>query len=220
MSLLLPPTITVRFGGWQRTFAPGADVVIGRDVRADVRMPHPGVSGSRAVALPRRSLGRDRQQEQERNLPCGTAGVFRGLRNGQILHIGDPDGPWLTFELGPPIKQDADASNIATTVLPAQQPASEDEPSTTRIGRGFDNDVVIPARWRRATTRRWWTPGGVRIQDADSANGTFVNGHRVDNAALETERRRHDRQRRLRVRERQSRPSHRTSRFDRWPRGV
>ena len=28
------------------------------------------------------------------------------------------------------------------------------------------------------------TPEGVRIQDADSANGTFVNGQRVDNAAL------------------------------------
>jgi ABC-type multidrug transport system ATPase subunit len=28
------------------------------------------------------------------------------------------------------------------------------------------------------------TPEGVRIQDADSANGTFVNGHRVQNAAL------------------------------------
>ncbi|MCW2626891.1 ATP-binding cassette domain-containing protein, partial [Mycobacterium sp.] len=28
------------------------------------------------------------------------------------------------------------------------------------------------------------TPEGARIQDADSANGTFVNGHRVQNAAL------------------------------------
>ena len=37
MSRPLAPTITVRFGGWQRTFAPGRDVVIGRDVRADVR---------------------------------------------------------------------------------------------------------------------------------------------------------------------------------------
>ena len=49
MSRPLPPTITVRFGGWQRTFAPGDDVVIGRDVRADVRLPHPAVSRAHVV---------------------------------------------------------------------------------------------------------------------------------------------------------------------------
>ncbi|MDT5264582.1 MAG: transport system ATP-binding/permease protein, partial [Mycobacterium sp.] len=49
MSRPLPPTITVGSGGWQRTFAPGRDVVIGRDVRADVRIPHPGVSRSHVV---------------------------------------------------------------------------------------------------------------------------------------------------------------------------
>ena len=49
MSRPLPPTITVRFGGWQRTFGPGGDVVIGRDVRADVRLPQPLVSRTHVV---------------------------------------------------------------------------------------------------------------------------------------------------------------------------
>ncbi|MDT5077299.1 MAG: transport system ATP-binding/permease protein, partial [Mycobacterium sp.] len=44
MSRPLPPNITVSSGDWQRTFAPGNDVVIGRDVRADVRVAHLGVS--------------------------------------------------------------------------------------------------------------------------------------------------------------------------------
>ena len=197
MSRPLPPTITVSFGGgWQRTFAPGSDVVVGRDVRADVRLPHPAVS--RTHVLLRYHDGRWVAIDNEsRN------GIFLAeqrvdsvvIRSGQILHIGDPDGPWLTFELGPAprrddpptdeIRHDPDASYTATTVLPAQQAASGNEPSTTRIGRAFGNDVVIPdvlASGHHATLVT--TPEGVRIQDADSANGTFVNGHRVDNAAL------------------------------------
>ena len=197
MSRPLPPTITVSFGGgWQRTFAPGRDVVVGRDVRADVRLPHPAVS--RAHVLLRYHDGRwvAIDNESRNGIFLAQQRVYSvDIRSGQILHIGDPEGPWLTFELGPAprrddppttrIKQDPDASNTATTVLPAQQAASGDGPSTTRIGRAFGNDVVIPdvlASDHHATLVT--TPEGVRIQDADSANGTFVNGHRVQNAAL------------------------------------
>jgi ABC-type multidrug transport system ATPase subunit len=197
MSRPLPPTITVSFGGgWQRTFAPGRDVVVGRDVRADVRLPHPAVS--RAHVLLRYHDGRwvAIDNESRNGIFLAEQRVYSvDIRGGQILHIGDPDGPWLTFELGPApgrddppttrIKQEPDAPNTATTVLPAQQAASGNEPSTTRIGRAFGNDVVIPdvlASDHHATLVT--TPEGVRIQDADSANGTFVNGHRVQNAAL------------------------------------
>ncbi|MDT5243788.1 MAG: transport system ATP-binding/permease protein, partial [Mycobacterium sp.] len=95
----LPQTITVSFGGgWQRTFAPGRDVLVGRDVRADVRLPHPAVS--RTHVLLRYHDGRWVAIDNEsRN------GIFLAeqrvdsvvIRSGQILHIGDPDGPWLTF---------------------------------------------------------------------------------------------------------------------------
>ena len=197
MSRPLPPTITVSFGGgWQRTFAPGRDVVVGRDVRADVRLPHPAVS--RAHVLLRYHDGRwvAIDNESRNGIFLGEQRVYSvDIRSGQILHIGDPEGPWLTFELGPAprrddppttrIKQEPDASNTATTVLPAELPASGNEPSTTRIGRAFGNDVVIPdvlASDHHATLVT--TPEGVRIQDADSANGTFVNGQRVNNAAL------------------------------------
>ena len=44
-----PPTITVYAGGWHRTFGPGGDIVIGRDVHADVRLPQPGVSRAHVV---------------------------------------------------------------------------------------------------------------------------------------------------------------------------
>ena len=58
-------------------------------------------------------------------------------------------------------------------------------PGPITVGRDFGNDVVIPdvlASGHHATLVT--TPQGVLIQDADSANGTFVNGHRVKNAAL------------------------------------
>ncbi|MEI7717169.1 MAG: FHA domain-containing protein, partial [Mycobacterium sp.] len=39
-----PPVLTVRYEGSDRTFAAGNDVVIGRDLRADVRVAHPLIS--------------------------------------------------------------------------------------------------------------------------------------------------------------------------------
>ena len=194
MSRPLPPTITVSFGGgWQRTFAAGRDVIVGRDVRADVRLPHPAVS--RAHVLLRYHDGRwvAIDNESRNGIFLAEKRVYSvDIRSGQILHIGDPEGPWLTFELGPaPQPDDLPTTRIkrepdtATTVLPAHQAASGNDPSTTRIGRAFGNDVVIPdvlASDHHATLLT--TPEGVRIQDADSASGTFVNGHRVENMAL------------------------------------
>jgi ABC transport system ATP-binding/permease protein len=181
MSRPLPPTITVGSGGWQRTFAPGRDVIIGRDVRADVRIPHPGVSRSHVVLryLDDHWIAIDNKSFN---------GMFVGhqrvssvdIRTVQTIHVGDPDGPRLTFELGP-------------VPQPDDQPTSrlqrQDEPETrvlTRIGRAFDNDVVIPdvlASGHHATLVP--TAQGVRIQDAASANGTFVNGEPVKDAVLE-----------------------------------
>ncbi|MDT5290126.1 MAG: transport system ATP-binding/permease protein [Mycobacterium sp.] len=181
MSRPLPPTITVGSGGWQRTFAPGRDVVIGRDVRADVRIPHPGVSRSHVVLryLDGHWVAIDNQSFN---------GMFVGhqrvrsvdIRDGVNIHIGNPDGPRLTFELGPVPPPD----DQPTSLLQRQ-----DEPETrvlTRIGRAFDNDVVIPdvlASGHHATLVP--TAQGVRIQDAASANGTFVNGEPVKDAVLE-----------------------------------
>jgi ABC-type multidrug transport system ATPase subunit len=202
MSRPLPPTIIVRFGGWQRRFAPGADVVIGRDVRADVRLPHPAVS--RAHVLLRYLDGRwvAIDNDSKNGMFLGQRRVHAvDIRNSETIHIGNPEGPRLTFELGPVPRPDdqpttrmrkeadrgTDVLNVATTVLPAQprDTSGVEPPHPTTIGRAFGNDVVIPdvlASGHHATLVT--TPEGVRIQDADSANGTFVNGQRVDNAAL------------------------------------
>lgn len=180
MSRPLPPTITVRSGGWQRTFAPGRDIVVGRDVRADVRIPHLGVSRSHVVLrhLDGRWVAFDDKSFN---------GMFVGnqrvrsveISDGQTINVGDPDGPRLTFELGPSTQPD----DRPTSKMPRQ-----DEPETvvsTRIGRASDNDVVIPdvlASSHHATLTP--TPRGMQILDAGSANGTFVNGAPVREAVL------------------------------------
>ncbi|WP_029114309.1 ATP-binding cassette domain-containing protein [Mycobacterium sp. URHB0044] len=197
MSRPLPPTITVHSGSWQRAFAPGRDVVIGRDVRADVRLAHPGVSRAH-VLLRCLDGGWVAIDNQSFN------GMFVGQRRVQsvdirdevTIHVGDPDGPRLTFELAQaPDDQPTtrmketdsptDPSTVATTVRRASWLVP---PGSTSIGRASDNDVVIPdvlASGHHATLTP--TPEGMRILDADSANGTFVNGHRVKDAALKAD---------------------------------
>ena len=49
MSRPAPPALTVRYDGSPRTFAAGNDVVIGRDLRADVRIAHPLISRAHLV---------------------------------------------------------------------------------------------------------------------------------------------------------------------------
>ncbi len=67
---------------------------------------------------------------------------------------------------------------VGTTVL--QAPVAR-----TRIGRAIDNDIVIydvlASRYHAYLTP---TPIGTQIRDADSINGTFVNGMRVGSAVL------------------------------------
>jgi ABC-type multidrug transport system ATPase subunit len=58
-------------------------------------------------------------------------------------------------------------------------------PGSTTIGRAPDNDIVVPdvlASRRHALLTP--APQGVQIQDANSINGTFVNGMRVKDAVL------------------------------------
>ena len=44
MSRPATPALTVRYDGSTRSFAAGNDVVVGRDLRADIRIAHPLIS--------------------------------------------------------------------------------------------------------------------------------------------------------------------------------
>jgi len=201
MSRPLPPTITVSLGDWQHTFAPGIDVVIGRDVRADVRVAHLGVSRLHVVLryLDGQWVAIDNQSLN---------GIFVGgrrvysvdIRNGETINVGNPEGPRLTFALtspaGPPpddrpttptkhvAERKTEVLSFATAVARAVRRSTAPSGSTT-IGRARDNDIVIPdvlASEHHAYLVP--TAQGVQIVDVTGTNGTFVNGQQVKNAIL------------------------------------
>lgn len=115
------PALTVQYEGSTRTFAPGNDVVIGRDLRADVRVAHPLISRAhlvvrydhnRWVAIDNGSL--NGVFVNGRRVPAVD------IHDGQALNIGNPDGPRLTFEVGR--HQGAVGTPPPTTAVPVAAP--------------------------------------------------------------------------------------------------
>jgi ABC transport system ATP-binding/permease protein len=101
MSQAAPPVLTVRYDGSQRTFAAGHDVVVGRDLRADMRVTHPLIS--RAHLLLRFDQGRWLAIDNgslNGTYVNGRRVPVIDIRDGQAINIGNPDGPQLTFEIG------------------------------------------------------------------------------------------------------------------------
>ena len=101
MSRPVAPSLTVRYDGSQRTFAAGNDVVIGRDLRADVRIAHPLISRAHLVlrfdqgrwmAIDNGSL--NGMFVNGRRMPAVD------IRDGMAINIGNPDGPQLSFDIG------------------------------------------------------------------------------------------------------------------------
>ncbi len=139
MSRPAPPALTVRYDGSARTFAAGSDVVIGRDLRADVRVAHPLIS--RAHLVLRFDQGRWMAIDNG-----SLNGMFVNgrrvptvdIQDGQSVNIGNPDGPQLTFDVGrqqaagrPPTSAIPIASRPSGT-WPAQQPPPTQQPPIAR----------------------------------------------------------------------------------------
>ena len=97
-----PPILTVRHDGSQRSFAAGHEVVIGRDVQADVRIADPRIS--RAHLILRFDQGRwlaiDNGSLNGTFLNGYRMPVI-DIHDGQSIHVGNPQGPRLTFAIGP-----------------------------------------------------------------------------------------------------------------------
>lgn len=124
-----PPALTVRYDGSTRTFAPGNDVVVGRDLRADIRIAHPLISRAhlvlrfdqgRWVAIDNGSL--NGMFVNNRRVPA------LDISDGQTVNIGNPDGPRLTFEVG---RHTGSAGRTPTMAVPigTQRPPSAPYPT-------------------------------------------------------------------------------------------
>src|SRR5436305_14101520 len=102
MSAPAPPALTVHHQGSERTFAAGHDVVVGRDLRADMRITHPLIS--RAHLLLRFDQGRWLAIDNgslNGTFVNGRRVPVVDLHDGQTVNIGKPDGPQLTVEIRP-----------------------------------------------------------------------------------------------------------------------
>jgi ABC transport system ATP-binding/permease protein len=136
MSRPAPPALTVRYDGSARTFAAGNDVVIGRDLRADVRIAHPLISRAhlvlrfdqgRWIAIDNGSL--NGMFVNGRRVPT------LDIQDGQHVNIGNPDGPQLSFDVG---RHEGSAGRPPTTSIsiaerpsgpyPTQQPRTQPPP--------------------------------------------------------------------------------------------
>jgi len=163
------PAITIRSGGWQRTFAPGRDIVVGRDLHADVRIPHPGVSRSHLILRYLHGAWVAVDDNSSNGIFVDGRRVQSvEVRDQRTIHLGDPDGPLVTFEL-------------------PTAPLADDSPTQSRdsitIGRSADNDIVVPdvlASLHHA--KLVTTEAGVQLQN--TGGGTFVNGVSISHTAL------------------------------------
>ena len=209
------PVLTVRHGRSKRHFATGHDVVVGRDLRADIRVTDPLIS--RAHLLLRFEQGRwlaiDNGSENGIYVN-GRPEPMVDIHDGQIINIGNPDGPQLTFEVGrhagmagrpprtasmrivepsaaaPPPSKPPEVGNTATKLTQATLPGSatpEKPPGSATIGRAHDNDIIIPdVLASRYHAYLVQSPLGTEIREAQGIKGTFlfVNGARVGSAVL------------------------------------
>lgn len=130
MSRPSAPALTVRYNpdgraqqGPARTFAAGHDVVIGRDLRADVRIAHPLVSRAHVVLR----FDHDRWTAVDNGSLNGM--YVRGRRvpeaditDGMTLNVGNPDGPAVTFGIGAHHGTPGRPPQTSTVKIPRHQP--------------------------------------------------------------------------------------------------
>lgn len=95
-----PPVLTIWHNGSESTFLPGHDVVIGRDLRADVRIADPRIS--RAHLILRFEHGNWVAIDNGSVNGTFDHGYRRpviDIHDGQSINVGNAGGPQLTFEI-------------------------------------------------------------------------------------------------------------------------
>ena len=189
MSRPVAPALTVRYDGSQRTFAAGHDVVVGRDLRADVRIAHPLISRAhvllrfdhdRWVAIDNGSL--NGLFVNGRRLPAVD------VNDGLAVNIGNPDGPLLRFEVGhatgsvgrPPQTTSIPSTDRTTVYPPARHRPARHREAGRRPRTSRDRSRPTPARRSRRSrlvpdVRHRRAPAGQRIGAA--ADGSRQRAH-------------------------------------------
>ncbi|HEX3309948.1 MAG TPA: FHA domain-containing protein, partial [Streptosporangiaceae bacterium] len=158
------PSLVVRTGEGERSLAAGRVYLVGRDPQADIVVADFRVSWHHAELRPAR--GRWALADLASSNGCyadGRRADLIEIDGTRQIRLGDPeDGPLL------------DCTLLTPTAGLAR-----------RIGRVPDNDIMVPhPSVSRHHAELHATPGGYRIVDLGSHNGTFVNEQRVSAATL------------------------------------
>ncbi|WP_079219513.1 FHA domain-containing protein [Mycobacterium intermedium] len=158
------PALTIRHEGSQISFAPGYEVIIGRDLHADLRIPDPRISRAHLVLR----FDQGRWVAIDNGSLNGTyVNGYRmpvvDIHDGQSINVGNPAGPRLTFEVGqqrgptrPPVAQarsihDSGPPTLAWSVTAPPTPAPTPRPPAAR---GPVHAVPPPRVPRRPERRR------------------------------------------------------------------
>ncbi len=151
--------LTIRHDGSQRTFAPGHDVVVGRDLRADIRIIDPRIS--RAHLILRFDQGKWLAIDNgsvNGTYVNGYRTPVIDIHDGQSINIGNAGGPRLTFELQqqpqrvgrPPVTAPPPGTESPTTVWSTRQPApSQALPSPVNGGSWRSGPIAAPPPKKR-----------------------------------------------------------------------
>jgi ABC transport system ATP-binding/permease protein len=136
MTAPAPPALTVRHDGSERTFAAGHDVVVGRDLRADMRITHPLIS--RAHLLLRFDQGRWLAIDNgslNGTFVNGRRVPVVDIHDGQSINIGNPDGPLLRFEVGRHQGMAGRPPRTESMDIPVAQPSGTAWPASQMSGQ-------------------------------------------------------------------------------------
>ncbi|GBG37144.1 ATP-binding cassette domain-containing protein [Mycobacterium montefiorense] len=191
--------LTVRSNRSELSFAPGGDVIVGSDVRADLRVAHPLVT--RAHLLLRFDQGKwVGVDNNSRNgiFVDGRRVPMLDIRDGQAVNLGAPDGPRIVFSVGrhrgavgvlPPTSltvptvrpphgyQDRPTDALHATAVPIVQPTATTRAvpmDATQVARPGGGDVSkSPTRVRKVV--------GPESAQKAAAGGTTSIGRALDN---------------------------------------
>jgi ABC transport system ATP-binding/permease protein len=138
-----PPVLTIRHDGAQQSFAPGHEVVVGRDLYADLRIADPRIS--RAHLFLRFDRGRWRAIDNSLNgtYVNGYRMPVIDIHDGQSINVGNPQGPRLTFQIG----------SQQATVRPTQMRSVRDSGPPT-LAWSVNPERPAPPRQTRERTPR------------------------------------------------------------------
>ncbi|WP_231998008.1 FHA domain-containing protein, partial [Mycobacterium sp. 1165196.3] len=141
------PVLTARADRAEGSFAAGRDVVVGSDLRADLRVAHPLIA--RAHVLLRFDQGRwlalDNNTLNGVYLDGQRVPVV-DIHDGQTINIGKPDGPRITFEVGQHTGSVGSLPPAATAPRPLAPPPRPIEAPRACGGGRSDGGPGTPTR--------------------------------------------------------------------------